>query len=142
MHLNLLQLEMVRTGEAGADERAHVDSCEACRAGLKSLGGLAEALVSRVMVPDEVDVRILDLVKRAPRIVWWPFAAAASVMLALGVGLWKAREPYAPVTYAKSDVNRDGATDIIDAYLLAKRGAPQAEIDAIGAKAVRLGEKS
>lgn len=142
MHLNLLQLEMVRTGEADADERAHAESCEACRAQLKSLTGFAEALVPRVMVPAFVDARVLELVKRAPRIVWWPFAAAASVMLALGIGLFAAREPYAPVYCAKSDVNRDGATDIIDAYLLAKQGAPQEQVDAVAKKAVRLGEKS
>ena len=142
MHLNLLQLEMVRTGEAGADEKAHVDGCDACRAGLKSLAGFGESMVSRVMVPAAVDARVLDLVKRAPRIVWWPYAAAASVMVALGIGLWAGHEPYAPVFYAKSDINRDGGTDIIDAYLLAKEGASQEEIDAIGNKAVRLGEKS
>jgi Dockerin type I domain len=134
-HLDLLTLEAVRTGEAGPADRAHVDSCPECAAALAELRELALAIerTGRTALPvgAEIDRAVLEagrkrIARLAPRrapVRRRRWAAAAALVLFLGLGFWVLRHE-APSLLARRDpfdIDRSGAVDILDAYTLAVR---------------------
>jgi hypothetical protein len=110
-HLDLLELDAVRAGEATAEQRAHVEQCAECRAVVDGFRALATKLTPAPLdVPAEVTRKILR-----PRKLWRPVAAAAAAIL-IGAAAWIATRPSIP-----GDVDRSGRVDIVDAYGLAVR---------------------
>ena len=157
-HLDPLQLDALRTGDASAEARRHVAECAACRAGLAELESMAAALrpLARApfAIPDETDRRILWLARKqaavvrkaapSPRrraMIGGAWAAAAAVVLAVGAMTWRQLDHAAPpaATVARrstDDVDGDGRVDILDAFALARalqdRGATARQSDANG----------
>lgn len=114
IHVDIVTLDEIRTCGAAPSEQAHLDACAECRNELEQLRQLARDLKSQVRplaVPAEVDRAILR-----PRggIAWLPLAAAAALLVAFIAALLSSRPP--------EDVNLDGHVDVVDAYLMAKRG--------------------
>lgn len=142
-HLDLLELELIRTGEAEAVLVAHLESCDACRESLNGLETVAADLSSsaqaNVPIPDSVDQAVLAIARKsAARVAdrrrfirrWrWPAAAAAAAALVVslaGILRWESPAPVqtenttrAPALAA--DIDGDGSIDIVDALVLAKR---------------------
>lgn len=127
-HLDPLTLDALRTGGGSTAERAHLDACAACQAELAALEALARGLRGlerTAAVPPVVDAAILALARRelgrrrrAPlRRLFWRGAAAAALVVAVGLGAWLGwGRPGAIVAH---DVDRSGRVDILDAYTLA-----------------------
>jgi hypothetical protein len=124
MHLDPLELDEVRAGEA---DPPHLRECADCRAAVARLSALAERLRPRVFVPARVDRAVLG------RRTHWKQIAAALLAAALATALFTMRPE--EKTFARSDVNRDGTVDIIDAYLTTLRGG---DGDAIARQCVSL----
>ena len=114
MHLDLLTLDELRTRPPTPDEQSHLGGCGDCTAELDGLRELARdirATVPRVTVPPRVDRAIL----RRPRwTAWIPFAAACAAIVLVAIRPTAPRHP--------DDLDRSGRVDIVDAYLMAKRG--------------------
>jgi hypothetical protein len=142
-HPTELDLDLLRSGEAGAEIAHHVAGCARCQSELARIGQAAAALampVAPIEVPASRDRAILTLAQqraaavaaqlerqRRPRwlrplYVAAPLAAAASVMLFVTLARSPALAPSAapPQIAASSDINGDGAVDIVDALLLAR----------------------
>ena len=124
MHLDPLELDEARAGES---DPPHLRECAECRESVDSLRALAERLQTRVFVPAHVDRAVLGHKTR------WKQIAAALLVAALATAVFTMRPE--EKTFAKSDVNRDGTVDIIDAYLTALRGE---DADAIARECVSL----
>jgi hypothetical protein len=122
--LNPLELDEARAGEA---DPPHLRECGECAAAVERLRGLAARLQTRVFVPARVDRAVLG------RKTHWKKIAAAMLVAALATALFTMR-PETPAV-ARNDVNRDGAVDIIDAYLTALQGG---DGDAIARECVSL----
>jgi hypothetical protein len=106
-HLDLLGLDAVRAGDATPEQRAHAEACAECREAADGFQAIARRLVSPpIEVPANVRREILALAR--PRRLWRPVAAAA--LLLIGLGLWFAGRPVAP-----------HRLDIVDAYVVAAR---------------------
>ncbi len=124
-HLDPLELDAVRAGEASPAQNDHASRCPACAAEVERLRRLAEGLAGpRIEVPPEVRHAVLALAgrrMRPRRRLWIPLAAAAALLLGL-VALW-------PRTSAPEDVDRSGAVDVLDAYALALRLRSGARLD-------------
>ena len=132
-HLDLLDLDAVRAGDADPARAAHALACAECRAEVERLRGLAATLAPiPVAVPDAVRTRILK--RRRP---WLGAAAAAAMLLALTATLL---------------IPRSRKPDLVDAYLLAMeiregRGrdvngdgvVDQRDVDELALRAVSLG---
>lgn len=124
-HLDLLEMDAVRAGDAGAEERAHALACGSCRDAVERMRLLAGRLgLPKLDVPPDVDRAVLAMRRPRPRIIWTPFAAAAAVLLALGIASYLIpRDRTAPETgtaeVAPADIDRNGVVDIVDAYVLA-----------------------
>lgn len=115
-HLDLLAIDAVRAGEGSAEERDHAARCAECRATLDGFRNLSKALTPAPLdVPASVKRDLLALTR--PRRSWRPLAAAAAVLMGVGV-FWIAMSlrPAVP-----GDVDRSGRVDIVDAYALAVR---------------------
>ena len=135
-HPDDLELELARTGEAEPWVERHLEGCGACseRAGrLEAWAASMRAEQPSLEIPELVEARILrDATKvrsggGARRRSRWIAAAAAAAVLLLTLP-WTLRRPEQvdtattetfPPTHAVSDLNRDGVTDILDAYRLA-----------------------
>lgn len=127
-HLDLLDLDAVRAGDADPAQAAHALACAECRAELDRLRVLAAALAPvPVAVPDAVRARVLK--RRRP---WLGVAAAAALLLALTATLLipRSRKPDLVDAYLLaleiregrgSDVNGDGVVDKRDVEELAGR---------------------
>lgn len=137
-HPDAVAIDLLRTGEGSAADKAHLEGCPRCRQVLAELKVLAVELRGAqgtpIQIPDEVDRRVSwNARKRAaeirrldrrisPRYGW---AAAAAVLLALGgLGLWQ-RGILAPVSapsvrIAQGDIDADGRVDMVDALTLAR----------------------
>lgn len=137
-----IELDAVRTGEAGPELRAHVAACEACTAALRlheALGaelGLAEALVPRELDEAlrvdrrrEADRVARRLRRRRVALVALP-AAAGLLLVVAGLQLLPTasrpgRAP-APASAAleaapvEGDYTGDGRLDVLDAFALAR----------------------
>jgi predicted anti-sigma-YlaC factor YlaD len=126
MHLDGLDLDAARAGEAAPEERAHVEACAACRAAVEALRILGERLKarSRIEVPPGMDRAILSKARR--RVLRFPawIAAAAAAAIALAAIPWIAAGRTEP-----ADVDRNGVVDIVDAYRLALRLASGEPVD-------------
>ncbi len=123
-HLDALELDAVRAGEAPDADRAHAASCPECRAGVERLSAWATRLTTpTIAVPSSLRARLF----RRP--TWPRWAAAAALLIAAGAFWW----PSNP-----DDLDRNGRVDIVDAYLLALRSEPQ-RAEQLAHKVVRLG---
>jgi len=112
-HLDSLELDAVRAGEADVAATAHVASCPACRSEADHLCRLAGLLKDPVVeIPAAVDRAILARFRKLGRRPIWTAAAAAAAVACLG---WLAVRPQT----SPLDVDRSGRVDIRDAYLLA-----------------------
>jgi len=132
-HLDPLQLELARTGEATPSEQAHLEECAACQARLGGLEALAASLIAAPAgIPTEVDARIeLQIHRHFRRRRWRPVAIPAAVLaLAAAAALFvaptsrpvvEALEPAVRTASAGVDVHADGKLDILDAFALARR---------------------
>ena len=85
-HPDLLALDAVRAGEAGADD--HVESCAECRAALDDLRALEDGLKApAVAIPEAVDQAVLAAAARGPRPrklrFWMPISMAAALFLSI-----------------------------------------------------------
>jgi hypothetical protein len=144
-HLTDLDLELLRTGEAGSAVEQHLAGCAQCRGQLARIEQIATACATQVPaidVPLARDRAIIGLAQRRARQVreqveaahrrprWLrplyiaaPLAAAASITFFVTLQ-HSARAPMsnAPITVAATagDINRDGRIDIVDALLLAR----------------------
>lgn len=83
----------------------------------------------KILIPREVDEAVLSqarsFLKSEPRqkgMVPFPrwLAAAAVVILGLGIGLRLTRERNPGSTIAREDIDRNGKVDILDAFALAR----------------------
>ena len=124
VHPDDLELELVRTGEAGAETCAHVLQCIECTDRLESeqkfAGALKDAFGARIEVPEMVDARVLKAGQRASfrvRRGRWRWVAAAAIFLIATSVPWMLRDS----AVAPADINEDGVVDIIDAFVLARR---------------------
>ena len=159
---------MCRTGDAPEAVRRHVAQCLLCQTEVARLTELAPVLArpespSMPISPgtDRVVLAAIErgLTKRPPLLFTMARrlipAAAAAVIVGCAL-LWLKGMPMrsAPDALAGSDLNRDGAVDILDALLLAReveRGTPRvtwdvtrdgrvdaADIEAVARQAVTL----
>ena len=144
-HPTILELELWRKGETGAEVGDHVASCAACRAELDFLERLArdQAAVGSIETPEKLDdemeklarghaarvrkvlaARARDGRRRLSRVAPWA-AAAAGIAIVAGLawlgGRGSAPEapPFSGIARA-DDVNRDGRVDVLDAFALAR----------------------
>jgi len=139
-HLSLLELELIRTGEAEPDLVTHFESCDVCRGSLRGLQTVAEDISSsaqaNVPVPDSVDQAVLAIAREnAARVAdrkrfirrWrWPAAAAVLVASLAGIYRWDRTtqvqtEGTTQASALAADIDGDGSIDIVDALVLAKR---------------------
>lgn len=136
-HPTLDELDACRTGEAEPAVRDHVQDCPACRQRLQRLTRLAGALrgelAETAAAPPPLDAamrnRIRDEAGRIRRrrtvlrVLFHPVAAAAAagLLLALGLALYLPRHTERSAALRRGDLDRSGAVDILDAYLLARR---------------------
>ena len=140
-HLNPLELELIRTGEAEPEHVAHVESCEECQVALGKLASFAAEINAArpdpLPVPPGIDDAILAVAaesrqrvldrKRFNRRWRWSAAAAAALLLVTLSGLWRPwQSPASPgVRTAQdavmsADIDGDGSVDIVDALFLAR----------------------
>jgi len=102
-HPNELDLELLRTGEADDEVRAHVESCASCRERLEAARSLATRLarpLEKVEVPRALDEKLAKQAREQGAVVRrklherrrpvtlkrvLPWAAAACLVLGLGV---------------------------------------------------------
>ena len=98
-HLDLIEIDAVRAGEAPPEDAAHAASCATCRAQAEWISRLA-VRISRAAAPP----------RRFRRGRW---ASVAAVLVA-AAGLWLFVRP----STVPMDINRDGTVDILDAYAL------------------------
>jgi len=141
-HLNSLELELIRTGEAEPEHVAHLESCAECQGALEKLASFAaEANAARpapLAVPPSIDEAILAVAAESRRRVldgkrftrrwsWSAAAAAAAVLLVTLAGLWKPwQSPTSPSVRStqaaapSADIDGDGSVDIVDALVLAR----------------------
>jgi predicted anti-sigma-YlaC factor YlaD len=140
-HPTTLELELARTGEAGAGIADHLAGCAACRAEVALLERLArdQAVSLRLEAPArfEEEMRALALrhanrvrassspKRRLVRLA--PWAAAAVVVVATAGALWRgglgaprSAAPAADRIARGDDVNGDGRLDVLDAFALAR----------------------
>jgi hypothetical protein len=121
----------------------------------------------KLLVPPSIDEAILGQARarldgasekaevRVVRFPGWGLAAAAAVVLGLGLGFLVNRLSHPPAVIAREDVDRNGRVDILDAFALARKlkqsGAAgtaldlngdgivdQRDIDWVAARAVKL----
>ena len=127
-HLDLLALDALRAGEGTEEERAHFESCEACKTALEELRALSTALhaerATQRPVPFEISDRIRanarnELARsmrlrrlRLPRVA---LAVAAALLVVALAGFYLASQR------DLLDVDRDGGVNIVDAFQLARR---------------------
>lgn len=169
-HITFLELDMARTGEASDAVLEHLQSCSQCQEKLERLRKVATDLkgLPKTTLPDNPkneakmlafietrarEIRSLRRPRRALRLYRWIAATAAVVVLGIGVRLFcfapqpspagrVQSEPPAIVEYAANDLDEDGVTDAVDAYLLATRiGADPAEAEALMRRIVSLDEE-
>lgn len=142
-HPTELDLELLRTGEAGAEIAQHVAGCAECQGLLARIGQCAAALatpIAAIEVPASRDQAIVLLARqraaavasqiarrRRPRwlrplYIAAPLAAAASIAFFVTLQRSPALAPAVapPTTVAGADVNGDGKIDIVDALALAR----------------------
>jgi hypothetical protein len=162
-HLDALDLELLRSGEANGDAQRHLDECPPCRSAFDATRELARRLRSAAppfpAIPDEVDARVRWQARLAARrarrspIVSLPAAArlatAAAAVLALAALLNQSGHRAAPHLAAappiEFDVDGDRRVTILDAFALARQQrasadaqSPDPRIEAIARAAVRL----
>lgn len=162
-HLDELDLELLRCGEADGAARRHLQECAECRDALDRACELALRLRQSAppapAIPTEIDTRIrwqARLAARRARRSRFPtlpatarFAAAAAALLALATLLNHAEPPAATRLAAappiEFDVDGDSRVTILDAFALAREqrtngddAATQHRIDTIARAAVRL----
>jgi hypothetical protein len=144
-HPQILEFELWRKGEAGAEVGDHVASCAACRAELDFLERLAadQAMIGSFEAPAAFDDRMAELARghaarvrkvlaaravdgrrRLSRVAPWA-AAAAGIAIVAGLAWLGGRgsAPEAPPAAGivrADDVNRDGRVDVLDAFALAR----------------------
>lgn len=142
-HLTEIELELVRTGEAGDFAAAHLESCAACSARMERIEALATELgrpLAPVAIPEGRERAVVELARersaairraaerrprRALRSLAWVVPAAAAAALALAWLVPELRKPETTVASETAacagpyDVNRDGRVDILDALVLA-----------------------
>lgn len=136
---------------------------EALEAPAKLVSALRQLPGEKIFVPPTTDEAVLRAARaqlsptRKPRLNWlrfapWAVGAAAGIVL-LFLSL---QTPRPTPGFAREDLNRDGAVDILDAFALAKKleaGASEAGVDfngdgkldqqdvtALAAQAVALGK--
>ena len=94
-HLDLLQLDAVRAGEADAAEAAHAAACDECRRAVNRLTAFAEDLArsaaTQIPVPVNVDEAVLTLARRSAGIL--PAVSAASRRREVGEGRMPSIQP-------------------------------------------------
>jgi hypothetical protein len=116
-HPDAVELDAVIAGDAPAEDVAHAGTCSECSAALEELRALRRnvriALHQPVLVPADVDRRVLAIAR--PRRRLWPIAAAAAAGIL--VGLWLAL-PQTP-TGSSYPAAAPRTVDIVDAYTLA-----------------------
>ena len=142
-HPTELELELLRTGEAGVPIAQHVAGCAECRGLLARIEQNAAALatpIAAIEIPAARDQAIRSLAQQRARQVvaqierrrrprWLrplyvaaPLAAAASIVffVTLQRSPQMAPPPAAISAPASADINRDGKVDIVDALQLAR----------------------
>lgn len=127
-HPDEFDLELARTGEAGPQVVAHIDSCWDCQRRAEALDAVAHKFRQAAPpqeIPELVAARLTRAAREATRSDrrnlprWVPVVVAAALVIAT---TWILRGPTrSPETTATTDVNRDGVTDILDALRLAQR---------------------
>lgn len=137
-HLDLIEIELVRTGEGDPGAVEHVAACSACGTELAALEELATVVSTSAdsipIIPTEVEQRILWNARKRAALArrarvrtggWsrWNWAAAAVVLLALGVGgVWRfGADDLSGGTRSATanDIDGNGRVDILDALALA-----------------------
>jgi hypothetical protein len=144
-HPTTLELELARTGEAGAEVVDHCATCAACRAEIDGLDRFARAAIA-TEPPTALDLPMAALAERhaarvrtelaapkrlerarAVRIAPWIAAAAGIAVVVAAGSLWRFRAAEPARSAAKAleparaeDVNRDGRVDVLDAFALAR----------------------
>ncbi len=141
-HPDLMELEAARTGEATVAVRDHVKACPRCQEIIAELDMLAvDARVNRPAVmgtPSRADEAVFSVIEQRSQEIRWRYPKrrrfltrpvwAAAAAIAVAVLTWSVLSPHRAMlpTIVKSvsyagDVDRDGAVDIVDAYLMALR---------------------
>ena len=132
-HLDLLDLDAVRAGDAAPEQAAHALACAECRAEVDRLRLLAAKLAPvPVAVPDAVRARVLK--RRRP---WLGIAAAAALLAALTASLLipRSHRPDMVDAYRLAMEIRDGkGRDVNGDGVVDKR-----DVDELAARAVSLG---
>ena len=146
-HLDLLQIDALRAGEASEEKVAHAAACDSCASLLSTLSAIAADMRAvappPVLVPQERERHILWTAKkqaatvrrrrmpttwRVARIPFVGWAAAAVAVLAIASLLARRPLPEAEVPLAKlvsaplsaGDVDGDSRLTILDAFALAR----------------------
>ncbi|MBN1426547.1 hypothetical protein JXA88_18520 [Candidatus Fermentibacteria bacterium] len=137
-HPDLADIEAARAGEASPDIEAHIRTCPECTAALAQLEVLAHRAGAIRAAPRsnaaDADGAVLSAIdRRATEIRWGrqrrralahPVWAAAAAVVLIGLSVLvvsPVRERIGPrgEIASATDMDRDGSTDIVDAYLLA-----------------------
>jgi len=107
-HLDLLQIDAVRAGEATPDEIEHCRICVVCAGTVKDLRDFQARLrslpVKRIKVPKFVDRKVLSRPRPVRRAPWRIAAASAAAVIVVAWGLLLAGPAH--------------AYDVVDAYAL------------------------
>jgi hypothetical protein len=145
-HLTEIQLEMARTGEGDAAEKAHLEQCAACQERLDFLNALAANLkesTPAMEIPRDRDAAIVAMIRHRARgiaeskqtdrarsslhrALRWavPIAAAASLALLVAWPHLSRDASVQPTAFqvaaGPDDINGDGTVDILDAFALAR----------------------
>ena len=140
-HPDLLQLELLRTDEAPTDVHEHVERCPRCQGVLAELNADADGLrldddrpapaaATDQAVLEAINARAGHIAAKRRRVlrtrITWAAAAVVALVLALlaydtGTDRTPAVQTNPEPVAQRQDVNADGAVDIVDAMLLARK---------------------